>query len=162
MLCDTHCHLNFDNFDMDREEVLTRAKAAGVIRILNPGVDEATSHQAVEYTQDFPEVFAAAGIHPNSAQSWSDHSLVMLQELAANEKVVAIGEIGLDYYRNLASKLLQQQIFSYQLALAAEMDLPVIIHIRDSSEDDRSASQDALEILGDWHHELEAAQLDPG
>ena len=131
MLCDTHCHLNFDNFDMDREEVLTRAKAAGVIRILNPGVDEATSHQAVKYTQDFPEVFAAAGIHPNSAQSWSDHSLVMLQELTANEKVVAIGEIGLDYYRNLASKLLQQQIFSYQLALAAEVDLPVIIHIRE-------------------------------
>ena len=100
MLADTHCHLNFDSFDNDREAVLERAREAGVERILNPGVDLVTSQAAVNLAESHPEVFAAVGVHPNDALSWDDDTPDQLRELAKHPKVAAIGEIGLDYYRN--------------------------------------------------------------
>jgi TatD DNase family protein len=158
MLFDSHCHLDFEAFDHDREHVLERARFAGVVGILNPGVDLENSRQVVglSASQDF--VFAAVGIHPNSASSWEDGTLSSLTELARQPKVLAIGEIGLDYYRDRAPRQLQLEIFERQLELAGKMNLPVIIHTRDLSPAERQATADALAILAQWQVELAFAQ----
>lgn len=154
MLADTHCHLNFDSFDEDREAVIERARQAGVERILNPGIDVASSRAAVALADRFPVVYAAVGVHPNDLTGWSDGTLDELRSLAGHRKVVAIGEIGLDYYRDRAPHDLQQRVFREQLALAADLDLPAVIHIRNASGIQRQAVQDTLGILKKWQAEL--------
>ncbi len=116
-------------------------------RILVPGIDLDTSRQAVELAERHPNLFAAVGIHPNDALSWNDGTLAALRELASHPKVVAVGEIGLDYYREYAPHQLQQQILRQQLGLAAELGLPVSIHTRQSLED-------VWSILKDWQASL--------
>ena len=160
MLVDTHCHLNFDSFDLDRAAVVERAAQAGVNRILNPGIDVQTSRAAVELVQAFPAVFAAVGVHPNDASGWSDITLGELRLLAAQPKVVAIGEIGLDYYWQRTERSVQIKAFEQQLDLAADLGLPVVVHVRDASQDDRRAMQDALEILVRWQSHLAAHSPD--
>lgn len=154
MLADTHCHLNFDSFNSDREAVLERAREAGVERILNPGVDLVTSQAAVNLAESHPEVFAAVGVHPNDALSWDDDTPGQLRELAKHPKVAAIGEIGLDYYRNQTPHELQKRVFRDQLSLAAEAVLPVVIHLRNADSQDRQATADVLFILSEWKSEL--------
>jgi len=149
-LTDTHCHLDFNLFDDDRKSVVARALNAGVIRILNPGIDIESSRAAIAIAEKTPEVFAACGVHPNDALTWEDGTLEELRQLAGHDKVVAIGEIGLDYYRDRAPADIQKHIFQEQLSLAAELELPVIIH-------NRQASQDILEMLTAWHRELSAS-----
>ena len=150
MLADTHCHLNFESFDTDRPAVVARAQAAGITRILNPGVDLSSSQSAVMIAGAFEPVFAAVGVHPNDAQTWSQTSLTQLNTLARQPKVVAIGEIGLDYYWDRTPISLQRVILEQQLDLASELGLPVIIHVRDKSPDDMPAMRDALSILTNW------------
>lgn len=150
MLIDTHCHLNFNAFDGDRDKVLERARESGVSRILNPGVDIPTSYEAVSLSSSYAEVFAAVGVHPNESSSWDNGALTTLRDLTKMPKVVAIGEIGLDYYRDRAPKELQQQVFRDQLSLAAELDLPVIIHSRNASVQDLQAFEDIMSILTEW------------
>lgn len=152
MLVDTHCHLDFESFDDDREAVLARAQEAGVLRMVNPGVDLASSQAALRLAERYPGVYAAVGVHPNDAAGWVDSSLEELRALAGRDKVVAIGEIGLDYYRDTTPRDLQKRIFKEQLDLAAEMGLPVIVH-------NREATDDLLEILEDWHKKLENSSL---
>ncbi len=147
MLVDTHCHLYFNAFDEDRDEVVSRARSAGVERMLNPGIDLETSRVAVDLANQYPEVFAAVGVHPNDAQGWTEATPDSLRELAQQDKVVAIGEIGLDYYWEKTPHELQQTVLIEQLRLAAELNLPVVIHNRD-------ATQDLLEILREWQVEL--------
>lgn len=154
MLVDTHCHLNFERFDSDREEVLDRARQAGVGRILNPAVDIPTSREVIRFATAYPDVFAAVGVHPNDAAVWTDDTINVLRRLAEAPGVVAIGEIGLDYYWDRTPHELQQNVFRRQLELAAEMDLPVIIHTRNKDETDRQAIADVLDILGTWQLEL--------
>jgi TatD DNase family protein len=144
---DAHCHLNFDEFDHDRVQVIERARVIGVKRILNPGIDIETSKESLECSLGYPQVYAAIGIHPNSALSWTGNSLSEIKQLASEEKVVAIGEIGLDYYRDFAPRELQRSIFIQQLELAEKLGLPVVIHNRD-------ASDDILDILQNWHKSL--------
>lgn len=144
---DTHCHLDITTFDADRQMVLTRARQAGLIRILNPGLDLESSRAAVRLAQQVPEVYAAVGVHPNSALTWDDDTYRALQSLAQEPKVVAIGEIGLDYYRKRAPVDLQKRIFKCQLDLAAELGLPVVIH-------NRQATGDVLDILAGWQADL--------
>jgi TatD DNase family protein len=160
LLVDTHCHLNFDSFDLDRAAVLERAEQAGVHRVLNPGIDMETSRAAVELAQIYPAVFAAVGVHPNDAAGWNETMLDELRRLAAHPKVVAIGEIGLDYYWQRSEHSLQQEVFWQQLDLAAELGLPVVVHVRDASPDDRSAMHDALELLTEWQLGLAARAPD--
>lgn len=148
---DTHCHLDFNSFDEDRNEVLNRAVQAGLARLLNPGVDLSSSQRAVELANHYSPVYAAVGVHPNEALGWQKTSLVELEELAANPKVVAIGEIGLDYYRDRAPRDLQMSIFREQLELAEGLGLPVIIHNRD-------ASQEILNTLTTWQYGLKSAK----
>ena len=99
-IVDTHCHLNFDSFDGDRKKVVERAREAGISRILIPGIDIETSKSAIKYAREYCEVYAAVGVHPNQGMSWDKGSLSELRKLGGEKKVVAIGEIGLDYYRD--------------------------------------------------------------
>lgn len=147
MLTDTHCHLDDSRFDDDREEVISRALDAGVRKMLIPGIDLESSISAIEIADSYPEVFAAVGIHPNRGVSWDDDSIQNIEKLVQHPKVVAIGEIGLDYYRDATKIEVQKNIFQSQLELAAKFDLPVVIH-------NREATDDILHILSKWHQKL--------
>jgi TatD DNase family protein len=114
---------------------------------LVPGIDLDSSRAALQLADHYPEIFAAVGIHPNEAISWNQHTISHLKELASHPKVVAIGEIGLDYYRDRAPRDLQRRILSAQLTLASSIGLPVVIH-------NRNATIDLLEILEEWRTDL--------
>ena len=134
-LIDTHCHLDFDWFDADRDAVIERAAAAGVGRMIVPALDLGNCTAVLQLTERYDAVYAAIGVHPNSAAGWQDGWIDDLRRLAGQAKVVAIGEIGLDYYRDRAPKEVQQRALALQLELAAALDLPVIIHNRESDAD---------------------------
>jgi TatD DNase family protein len=143
MLIDTHCHLDFDAYDADRAIVVTRAIASGVTRIVNPAIDADTGAKALALAAAYPGVYASAGIHPNSSASYRPGDLDVIRAQAGQPKVVAIGEIGLDYYRDRSPKDRQRAAFEDQLALAARLGLPVIVH-------NREADDDVLAILAAW------------
>lgn len=135
MFFDTHCHLDTQPFDADRDDVLARAHAAGVTRCLNPSYDLASSRRAAALAAARPDVWAAVGVHPNDIGHPDDQCLCEIEQLSQQPRVVAIGEIGLDYHWNTFPR--QQQIdgFVRQLQLAQRLHLPVIIHCRDAYED---------------------------
>ena len=135
MIVDTHCHLDLDRFDVDRTAVIQRAAEAGVKQIIVPALDLPSWQAVLALADSFTAVYAAIGIHPNSSATWEDSWIEKLREFAQHPKVVAIGEIGLDYYWDKAPKAVQQRAFSKQLQLAAELDLPVIVHNRESDAD---------------------------
>ena len=135
LLTDTHCHLNLNIFQDDLEQILERAWERGLGRILIPGIDLETSQKAVALSEQHPNLFAAVGVHPSEAGSWNQESLPALKALAAHPKVAAIGEIGLDYYRDQFPRPLQREVLRAQLQLASEMSLPVILHNRESFDD---------------------------
>ncbi len=135
MLIDTHCHLDFDWFDDDRDAVMARAAAAGVDRIIVPALDLENCTAVLALTEQYDNIYAAVGVHPNSSANWQDDWIDRLRDLSRHEKVVAIGEIGLDYYWDKSPKSVQHRALSLQLELAADLNLPVIIHNRDSSAD---------------------------
>jgi TatD DNase family protein len=143
MLIDTHAHLDFSKFDGDRPAVIERARAAGVAAIVNVGTDLASSHRAVDLAEQYECVYAAVGVHPHDAKKLDGATLAQLRELAQNPKVVAVGEIGLDYYRDLSPRDVQRRAFQAQLAWAAKLGKPVIIH-------DRDAHGEILEALTHW------------
>jgi len=132
---DSHCHLNVDAFADDLEETLDRAQAAGVHGILVPGIGLEESRRAVEIARRFPAVRAAVGIHPHEALQWGEVAEERLREWAALPEVVAIGEIGLDFFRDWSPRDAQHRAYSAQLRLARELDLPVIVHDRDAHAD---------------------------
>ena len=134
-LFDTHCHLDFESFHDDIEAVVERAAAAGVTRIIVPGLDLDNAPAVLGLAERFPGVYVAVGVHPNSAAGWRDEWISQLRDLAQHDKVVAIGEIGLDYYWDKTPPATQKRALTQQLELAAELGLPVIIHNRDASED---------------------------
>jgi TatD DNase family protein len=134
VLIDTHCHLYFNSFKEDLEEVLDRARSADVARIVVPATDIPSCMEVIELSQRIPEVYAAIGIHPNDAGSFSLHDVDCLKDLAREPKVVAIGEIGLDIYHDDVDMKRQIVAFEAQLDLAEELNLPVLIHNRDADE----------------------------
>lgn len=150
-LVDTHCHLNLNSFQDDLADTLERAWQAGLTRILVPGIDIETSRAAVRMCEQFPNLYAAVGVHPGDANTWNEDSLRILRDLSAHPKVVAVGEIGLDYYRDRSPRPLQREIFRAQLELASERSLPVVLHNRD-------ALDDLWEELVRWQDQLAAAQ----
>ena len=142
-LIDTHCHLTDEKFSDDLEEVLSRAKKVGLEKIINFGSTLKDSEEVVELSEKFSEMFSGVGVHPEEVQDWDEkNSAEKIFELAQNKKVVAIGEIGLDYHweKNSEGKILQQKIFIQQLDLARQLNLPVCIH-------EREAHGDCLKIL---------------
>ena len=134
-LVDTHCHLTVKAFDRDRKDVIHRALSSGVQKIIVPGLDLASSKAAVQLAEANPAIHAAVGIHPHNAKNWDASHKERIVSLAHSSKVVAIGEIGLDFYRNLSEPGIQLEVFQSQLEIAAELDLPVIIHNRDATSD---------------------------
>lgn len=183
-LTDTHCHLDYHKFDDDREAVIQRAVEAGLKRMLIPALDWTSSLAAVKLAESHPMIFAAVGFHPTELDKWDDDSIVKLKKLVStrsvtlieakslcaqgdsalaqndtHEKIVAIGEIGLDYYwvKEADQQARQREIFIQQLALAKEMNKPVVIHMREEGDAwIGQASTDLLEILSAWHADLAA------
>jgi TatD DNase family protein len=153
---DTHCHLNFDSFDLDRNDIIARAASVGVARLINPAIDLPTSAASIELTRQFDGVYAAVGVHPNSTASWSPEHVGAIRDYARSPKVVSIGEIGLDYHWDLSPRAAQIKAFEAQLTLASTLSLPVIIH-------NREASDDAIAILETWAATLNGIQKErPG
>ncbi|MBC7259924.1 MAG: TatD family hydrolase [Chloroflexi bacterium] len=140
---DTHAHLDFSQFDADREDVLGRAWAVGLVAIVNAGADLPSSRAGVELSAKHERIFAAVGVHPHDAKDLTASALAELEALARAPKVVAIGEIGLDFYRDLSPRPAQRQAFEAQLDLAARLRKPVIVH-------DRDAHGEVMTILRGW------------
>ena len=137
---DTHAHLNHEDFRADLEEAIQRALRAGVSAIIVPGYDIESSERAVDLASTHKPIFAAVGIHPHDAKTFDAASLATLKNLAAKSKVVAIGEVGLDFHYNLSPREKQMEAFAAQAVLSRELGLPLIVHTRDSASE-------ALDIL---------------
>jgi TatD DNase family protein len=135
MYIDTHAHLQWSSFDNDREQVIDRAIEKGVTRIVNIGFDLQGSVKGVALADKYDQLYATIGIHPHNASMLNTKTLDVFRKLVDNPKVVAIGEIGLDYYRNLSPRHVQKQAFETQLDLAQELNLPVIVYDRESHND---------------------------
>jgi TatD DNase family protein len=142
-LIDSHCHLDFVQFDEDRDQVLIRASEAGVKSLVNPSTNMEGSRRVVELARRYHHIYAAIGFHPYDAPGVNNDTLAELTELSTAPNVVAIGEIGLDFYRNRAPKSEQYRAFEAQLALAKDLNLPIIIH-------QRNAAADTMTILRSW------------
>ena len=140
---DTHAHLDMSEFDSDRVAVIERAGQAGVKTIVTIGIDAGSSQAAVDLAQKYSSIYATVGMHPHDAKRVTAENMAHLEALARQPRVVAMGEMGLDYYRNTSPKDAQVRVFRWQLDLADKVGLPVIIHCR-------QAVPDMLEILRQW------------
>ncbi|MFA5375065.1 MAG: TatD family hydrolase [Dehalococcoidia bacterium] len=143
MLLDSHTHIDMRDFDDDRERVLQLARESGVVAVIDIGIDIASSEAAIALAEKNSDVFATVGIHPHDASKVTDADITRLEELSKHPKVVAVGETGLDFYRNRSSKESQVEAFKRQLELASKSGLPVVIH-------SRNAGDEVFEILKDW------------
>lgn len=151
MLIDTHAHLDLERFDRDRESVISRAISAGVTAIINVGFDLQSSRRSVELARR-PGFYAAAGIHPHDAKNLAKWE-AEIERLLDSPGVVAVGEIGLDYYRNLSTPEEQRRCFAHFISIARKKRLPVIVHDRDAHEDiiDILKAEKAAEVGGVLH-----------
>lgn len=156
-IVDTHAHLHFPQFKDDLQSLINRFSSDGIDFVINVGIDVADSIQSLKVAQKFSQIFCSVGVHPHEASKVEKDYIHKLRELTADPKVVAIGETGLDYYRNLSSKEDQKRVFREQLLLAKELDLPVIVHIRDAYEDAyQILSEIGLPIAGGVVHAFSA------
>lgn len=140
MFFDTHAHYDADWFDADRDELMASLPAGGVSLVVNCGCDRATSEFSLKLAHSYDFVYAAVGWHPHDARAWTEECEALLRTWAKDSRVVAIGEIGLDYHYDLDWKDTQHEVFEAQLCLAESLDLPVIVH-------DREAHGDCLDII---------------
>ena len=143
MIFDTHAHYDDEAFDEDREELLWKMKEQGVEFIVNVGASIASTKKTIELVQRYPFLYGAVGIHPSETEELKEEDMLWLKKASVQKDIVAIGEIGLDYYWPEPDREIQKKWFIRQLALASEVKLPVIIHSRDAAED-------TLEILKEW------------
>jgi TatD DNase family protein len=132
---DTHCHLNFQSFGGDISQVIDRALDAGVVRIVVPGLDVRSSEEAVNIASRFESVYAAVGVHPNEVKSFEKGHLSVLEKLLSENKVVAIGEVGLDYYHHPETKNEQLSVLEIMINLSKNNSKPIILHSRTSIVD---------------------------
>jgi len=153
-LIDSHAHLDFNAFDPDRDAVIARAQAAGVAAIINAGAGLAQSRAALALAQTSGAVYATVGVHPHEAHTVTGAAIEELSRLAVHPRVVAIGEIGLDFYRDYAPRDAQRAAFRAQLGLARQLGKPVIIH-------DREAHGEVLAMLHQWLDDSQSALHNP-
>ena len=146
MIFDTHAHYDDEQFDEDRDELLASMQACGVEAVTNIGASLATSQNTIELTKKYPFVYGAIGVHPNEVDELNEDGIAWLKENSALPKIVAVGEIGLDYYWDEPGREVQKKWFLRQLELAREVKLPVVIHSRD-------AAKDTLDIMKSFHAE---------
>jgi len=142
-MIDTHSHLDFRDFDRDREEVIVRAAEFGVDKIINIGADIESTRRTFALVDNYENIYGTLGIHPHDAKTLKDDFIDEMTKMAVHPKVVGIGEIGLDYYRDLSPRDIQKKAFIKQLELAQSLNLPVVIHVRE-------AMGDALNIVRDF------------
>jgi TatD DNase family protein len=135
MFIDTHAHLFFSNFNDEVDEVINRAKNAGVDYILVPATDLETSRQVIKLVEKYEFIYGAVGIHPHDTKDWNNSLIDEIKHLAKHEKIVAIGEIGLDYFYDFSPKEKQMEAFKAQIDLALKINKPIIVHTRDSDDD---------------------------
>lgn len=140
MLVDSHAHIDDDRFDADRDQVIDRAAAAGVSLILNIGADMPSSARSVALAEQYPGIYAAVGMHPHDAKDMQEKDYSQLEHWLGHPRVVAIGEIGLDYHYDLSPRPVQKEVFLRQLDLARKTGLPFIVH-------EREAHADTLDII---------------
>ena len=149
---DTHAHYDADRFDSDRDTVLSALPGDGVGLVVDPGCDLPSSRAAVALAEKYSHVYAAVGIHPEDCAGFQDGDLAELRQLLRHPKVVAVGEIGLDYYwEENPPRDFQQTVFRKQLALALELDLPVIVHDREAHGDSLAIIQEFPTVTGVFH-----------
>lgn len=134
-MIDSHCHIYGPKYEDDRDQVIARAQAAGVRQILVVGCDVKDSRMALDFAKSTAGVFAAVGIHPHHADQFDEHSLSELRALTTGDEVVALGEMGLDFYYDNSPRPEQQRAFEQQLILARELGMPVVIHTRDAEDE---------------------------
>ena len=134
MIIDTHAHLDMDQYDTDRDEVIERARQNGVDYILNIGCDVDSSARSLELAERFDVIYATAGVHPHDVKSINGNTYADLKQLLAHPKMIAVGETGLDYFKNYSPQELQREHLKKQLELAKELDKPIIVHCRDANE----------------------------
>ncbi|HRI46228.1 MAG TPA: YchF/TatD family DNA exonuclease [Ignavibacteriaceae bacterium] len=152
MFIDTHAHLFYPNFNGDLADVIQKATDANVSKIIVPATDLSSCTQVVELTKKFPQIYGTVGIHPHDTREWDSSILKNLEELTKNNKIVAIGEIGLDYYYDFSPKDKQINAFKEQIALALKLNLPIVVH-------NREADDDILKILSEYSSSGLRAQL---
>lgn len=140
---DTHAHLDMRAFNKDRTDVIARALDAGVSTIITVGTNLESSKKAIELAEKYPEILATVGFHPHDVATMDSTDITKLAEIASHPRVVAIGEVGLDFYRNYSPREAQLNALKWQLDLAAKLHLPVIIHCR-------QAEKDMMKLLRDW------------
>jgi TatD DNase family protein len=143
MLIDSHAHLDMKQFDSDRDQVIDRALSADIKYIITVGIDIRSSRNALNLTTHYPSIFATAGIHPHNADNANKNDLEQITLLAQHDKIIAIGEIGLDFFRNRSARQNQIEVFTQQFAVAISLDLPVVIH-------DREAHAETVNILSSF------------
>ncbi len=153
MIFDTHAHYDDEQFDIDRKELIASIKEAGIGNIVNVGASLETSKNSLLLAHEYDFIYAAVGVHPSEAEELDDAGMELLEQLSADEKCLAIGEIGLDYHWPDPAPELQKEWFIRQLELARKVELPVIIHSRDAAEDTLNImkSEKAEEIGGVVH-----------
>ena len=152
MLFDTHAHYDAAQFDSDRDAVLSALPDQGVGLVVNPGCDLESSRKAAALAERYPFLYAAVGVHPEECADWRDSDVDELRTLATQPRVVAVGEIGLDYYwPENPPRALQQRVFRTQLALASELDLPVIVHDREAHGDSMAIVREFPQVRGVFH-----------
>ncbi|HUV44276.1 MAG TPA: TatD family hydrolase [Dehalococcoidales bacterium] len=153
-IVDSHAHLTASEFDEDRADVIARARDAGVGTIVTVGTELESSRAAIALAEQHPGILVVAGFHPHGADSVSREDITALGELAQHPKVVAIGEIGLDFHRDYSSRERQREVLRWQLTLVAELDLPIVVHCREAHEE-------MLPILREWTRNLGASLTSP-
>lgn len=151
MLVDTHCHLDFPEYDQDRDEVISRAKDEGVEYIIDIGSSLQGSRRAVELAQKYESVYATVGIHPHEADTFTPEIEKEIRGLAKDKKVVAIGEIGLDYFKNFSLARNQLLLFIQMLKLAKDSNLPIVIHTREAQTDTLRILKEVMPIRAAVH-----------
>jgi TatD DNase family protein len=153
MLFDTHVHLNADQYDEDLEDVIQRALDTGVKNMVVVGFDRSTITRAIELAEQYEFIYAAVGWHPVDAIDMTEEDLKWIESFTAHPKVVALGEMGLDYYWDKSPKEVQKEVFRKQIRLAKKVKLPIIIHNRDATQDiiDILKEENAAEVGGIMH-----------
>ena len=149
-LIDIGCNLTHDSFDSDRDQVLERAREAGVVQLVVTGASETGSQAALSLAQEHPgRLFATAGVHPHRASDYGDDTDSVLRELSHRQGVVAVGETGLDYFRDFSPRDVQREVFRRQLQIGIDSGLPLFLHMRDAHGDFHSILREMREHLSD-------------
>ena len=151
MYFDTHAHYDDEQFDTDRDELLRAVHDSGVDLIVDPASNLASSRKVLEIAAAHDFVYCAVGVHPHDAKEMDGDSIVLIRDMASNPKVVAIGEIGLDYHYDLSPRDVQRDRFYDQLCLARELHLPVIVHEREAVQDNLDIIRNFKDVLGVVH-----------